>query len=100
MQDKRVHSRVVVDTPVSCELRNAATFVGMAKDISIGGMFVESTRVVPFGTQITIVGRFPGAKADLRLAGIVRWAKPDGFGVQFGALGARETHAISELLKR
>ena len=100
MQDKRVHSRVVVDTTVTCELRDAAAFVGMAKDISIGGMFVESTRVVPFGTQITIVGRFPGAKADLRLTGIVRWAKPDGFGVQFGALGARETHAISELLKR
>ena len=100
MQDKRVHSRVVVDTIVTCEPRDAAAFVGMAKDISIGGTFVESTQVLPFGTQITIVGRFPGAKADLRLAGIVRWAKPDGFGVQFGALGARETHAISELLKR
>jgi type IV pilus assembly protein PilZ len=46
------------------------------------------------------VARFVGTKADLRLPGIVRWAKPDGFGVQFGSLGARETHAISELLKR
>ena len=100
MQDKRVHPRVVVDTAVSCELRDAAAFAGMAKDISIGGMFIESTQVVPFGTEISIVGRFPGAKADLRLTGIVRWAKPTGFGVQFGSLGARETHAISELLKR
>jgi len=91
---------VQVDTPVSCEVGNGTTFAGMAKDISIGGMFVESTEVVPFGTEISIVGRFAGTKADLRLPGVVRWAKPDGFGVQFGSLGARETHAISQLLKR
>lgn len=100
MQDKRSHPRVTVDTTVSCEVRSGAPFAGMAKDISIGGMFVESTEVLPFGTEITIVGRFPGAKADLRLPGIVRWNKPTGFGVQFASLGARETHAISELLKR
>jgi type IV pilus assembly protein PilZ len=46
------------------------------------------------------VGRFTGTKGDLRLPAIVRWTKPDGFGVQFGSLGARETHAISQLLKR
>jgi type IV pilus assembly protein PilZ len=72
----------------------------MAKDICIGGMFIEATASLPFGTEITIVGRLPGAKAELRLPGIVRWVKPHGFGVQFGSLGARETHAISELLKR
>jgi type IV pilus assembly protein PilZ len=90
----------LVGTPVSCEVRDGAVFTGVAKDISIGGMFVESTEVVPFGTEVTIVGHFAGTKADLRLPGIVRWAKPDGFGVQFGSLGARETHAISQLLKR
>ena len=100
MEDKRVHPRVVVNTPVSCEVKNGAAFTGLAKDISIGGMFVESTEVVPFGTEVTIVGHFAGTKADLRLPAIVRWAKPDGFGVQFGSLSARETHAISLLLKR
>ena len=100
MQDKRLHPRVTVDTPVSCEVRAGAAFTGLAKDISIGGMFVETSESVAFGTELTIVGRFAGTKADLRLPAIVRWTKPDGFGVQFGALGARETHAISELLKR
>ena len=100
MEDKRVHPRVLVGSPVSCEVRDGAAFEGVAKDISIGGMFVESTEVVPFGTEVTIVGRFAGTKGDLRLPAIVRWAKPDGFGVQFGSLGARETHAISQLLKR
>lgn len=72
----------------------------MAKDISIGGMFIEATASLPFGTEITIALRLAGAKVDLRLPGIVRWVKPTGFGVQFGSLGARETHAISQLLKR
>ena len=100
MEDKRSHPRVIVNTPVSCEVPDSTAFEGLAKDISIGGMFVESTEVVPFGTEVTIVGHFTGTKGDLRLPAIVRWAKPDGFGVQFGSLGARETHAISQLLKR
>jgi len=100
VQDKRVHPRVNVDTPVSCQPREGAPLSGMAKDISIGGMFIEATESLPFGTEITIVGRFPGMKAELRLPAIVRWTKPTGFGVQFGSLGARETHAISELFKR
>ena len=100
MEDKRVHPRVNVDTEVSCQRRDAAPFTGMAKDISIGGMFIESTEVLPFATELTIVARLPGTKAELRLPAIVRWAKPMGFGVQFGSLGARETHAISLLLKR
>ncbi|MEO8906256.1 MAG: PilZ domain-containing protein [Polyangiaceae bacterium] len=100
MQDKRLHPRVNVDTQVSCQPREGEPVSGMAKDISIGGMFIEATETLPFGTEVSIVGRFPGMKADLRLPGIVRWAKPTGFGVQFGSLGARETYAISELLKR
>jgi hypothetical protein len=100
VQDKRVHPRVSVDTAVSCEPREGAPLAGMAKDISIGGMFIEATQILPFGTEITIALRFPGTKAELRLPAIVRWATPDGFGVQFGSLGARETHAISELFKR
>ncbi len=100
MEDKRVHPRVNLDTEVSCERRDAPPFTGMAKDISIGGMFIDSTEILPFGTEVTIVGRLPGTKAELRLPGVVRWAKPTGFGVQFGSLGARETHAISQLLKR
>jgi len=100
VEDKRSHPRVEIDTEVTCERRDAGAFTGMARDISIGGMFVESSEILPFGTELSIVARLPGTKGELRLPAIVRWAKPDGFGVQFGSLGARETHAISQLLKR
>jgi type IV pilus assembly protein PilZ len=62
-------------------------------------MYIESEAQVAFGTQVTIVLRLPNAKADSRLPGVIRWLKPGGFGVQFGLLGARDTHAISELFK-
>jgi hypothetical protein len=100
VEDKRVHPRVNVHTAVSCQRRDSAPFTGMAKDSSIGGMFIESTEILPFAMELTIVARLPGTKAELQLPAIVRWVKPTGFGVQFGSLGARETHAISLLLKR
>jgi len=62
-------------------------------------MYIESGTAVSFGTEVSIVVRLPNTKADVRLPGTIRWLKPGGFGVQFGLLGARETHAISELLK-
>ena len=99
MQDKRSHPRVPVSAEVRCEVSGGASIIGRAKDISIGGMFIESEETVTFGLQVTIVLRLPNTKADSRLPGIVRWIKPGGFGVQFGLLGARETHAISELFK-
>ncbi|MCK6531989.1 MAG: PilZ domain-containing protein [Polyangiaceae bacterium] len=98
MQEKRVHPRVQVDLAVSCEPKGGAAFAGVAKDVSMGGMFIESTEVVPFGTQVTIAVRVSGV--DHKLPGTVRWAKPGGLGVQFGLLGARETHSIAQLLKR
>jgi type IV pilus assembly protein PilZ len=54
---------------------------------------------VTFGVEVSIVLRLPNTKQDLRVPAVIRWIKPGGFGVQFGLLGARETHALSELFK-
>lgn len=98
--DKRSHPRVSLDTAVTCELPDGSQVEGRCKDISIGGMFVITTASPPFGTDIRVRIRLPRARQDFVLPGVVRWINPDGFGVQFGLLGARETHAISELLRR
>jgi hypothetical protein len=99
VQDKRSHPRVPLSAEVTCEVSGAASILGHAKDISVGGMYIESETQVSFGTEVSIVVRLPNTKANARLPGVIRWIKPGGFGVQFGLLGARETHAISELLK-
>ncbi len=84
---------------LACEGPTVETFEAHAKDISVGGMFLQSEHQPVFGTALTLVGRLPGAKKDVRLPAVVRWVKPGGFGVQFGLLGAVETHLISELMK-
>jgi len=99
LDDKRVHTRVPLDVTLSCERAGGASFQARAKDISVGGMFLESAELPTFGTELTMVGRLPGAKKDVRMPAVVRWTKPGGFGVQFGLLGAFETHLISELMK-
>lgn len=99
MHEKRQHARAPVNIGVSCQLKDRPAVVGMAKDISLGGMFIECGEALPFGTELIIVTQLPGYAPEARLPGVVRWAKPDGFGVQFGLLGARETHAITQLLR-
>jgi len=97
--EKRSHRRVPLGAEVTCRRANGSAFAGKGKDISVGGMFVEATESVSFAEELSIEVRLPGAKQSLALVAIVRWLGPGGFGVQFGLLGARETHAISEFYR-
>ncbi len=72
---------------------------GVGRDISVGGMFIETETPAPFNTEIVVVTELPGDRAPLSLPAVVRWTKPGGMGVQFGLLGARETHVITELTR-
>lgn len=99
MVDKRLHARAPIDATLVCERPDGASFAVQAKDISVGGMYLDAPEQPPFGTKVTMVGLLPGAKKEVRLPAVVRWTKPGGFGVQFGLLGALETHVISELMK-
>src|SRR5205814_4914190 len=65
VHDKRAHTRIPLSADVACEVSGGATIMGRARDISIGGMFIESETSVSFGTQVSIVLRLPGAKTDL-----------------------------------
>ncbi len=100
MQEKRSHARVPLNVEVTCELSDGTQVQGTSRDISLGGMYVESQAQPRFNTNLTVVLRLPGAREDSRLPGFVRWGNPDGFGVQFGLLGARETHLITGLMRR
>jgi hypothetical protein len=99
VQEKRSHARVPLSVPTQCEPRGGQPFPATSKDISIGGMFLECEATLDFNTEVVIVLRLPGAKQDSRLSGVVRWMKPGGFGVQFGAIGVLDTHLISQLMR-
>jgi hypothetical protein len=99
LQEKRTHPRVSIGLAVSCEVKDGPTIAGHGKDISLGGMFIEAEEIPAFGTTVTVVVRLPGIPADSRLPAVVRWNSAGGFGVQFGLMGARDTHAITRLMK-
>jgi hypothetical protein len=97
VDEKRRHPRVVINLPISCEVVDGTGFQASARDVSVGGMFVEASIAPAFGTQLTIVGNFPG-RPGMRIPSIVRWVSPGGFGVQFGLLGAHDTHVLTAIV--
>lgn len=101
--EKRRHARASIDLPVLFAVKGADSHgQGIGKDISIGGMFVETTAAAAFGSDVVVRVRLrtpSGGDQDFDLPGVVRWVRSGGMGVQFGLLGALETHAITELLR-
>jgi type IV pilus assembly protein PilZ len=101
--EKRRYARATIDLPVSFALKGGAGQEGgIGKDISIGGIFIETDAAAPFGAEVVVRVRFKtpsGNAQDFDLPGVVRWVRDGGMGVQFGLLGALETHAITELGK-
>ena len=98
--EQRRYARAPINTPASFSLKGAkAATEAFAKDISIGGMFVETTSPAAFGAEVVIVLTLPGSPSPVSLPGVVRWVRDGGMGIQFGNLGAKETHLITEIGK-
>jgi hypothetical protein len=102
MIEQRRFARCPIDQELSFILKGEVEpRRGVGKDIAVGGMFiVTALPLPPFGAEVTVITRLPGGGAtEFRLPGVIRWMRPDGMGVQFGMLGARETHLITEVAR-
>jgi hypothetical protein len=71
---------------------------GVGKDISLGGMFIQTNLTVRFGEHIVVHLILPGGKREMVLPAVVRWGRGDGIEVQFGQLGAHDPHATVEFM--
>jgi type IV pilus assembly protein PilZ len=63
-------------------------------------MYVQTATPLPFGSEVVVHVVLPGQKAPMVLPAVVRWARTEGMGLQFGLIGARDTHAITELTSK
>ena len=101
MVELRRHQRAPIDVAVEFVAKGSTERTpGQAKDVSVGGMFVVTAAPLPFGADLVVHVTLPQQRAPFALPGVVRWSKTgEGMGVQFGLIGARETHAITELTK-
>ena len=95
----RRHHRVPFTEPVVFSRKGSDEQKhGQSTDISLGGMFIETKTPEAFGADVVVHVHVPGEPSAFALPGKVRWTAHDGMGIQFGNLGARETHTITELV--
>lgn len=97
MEEKRRHPRRPLRLPVRVFPREGQPFEAETLDLSVGGTLLSARGGVAFGEQVEVEIVLPGF-GPTRLPAIVRWLRGDGFGVQFGLLGARHTHALADLV--
>lgn len=99
-REKRKHARYPIRIDVAYQGGDGRRREGRSVDLSLGGMFLVAPRPLRYGTKIALFVHLPGIIEEIRIPATVRWASENGMGVQFGVMGARETHALTELISR
>lgn len=98
MRDKRQYQRAEFSVPVHLSAKDGSDWTAESIDISVGGLFVAGFSAAPIGTEVSLKFELPPL-GEVRLPAFVRWTSARGFGLQFGLLGAKETHAIGKLVR-
>ncbi|WP_437660337.1 PilZ domain-containing protein [Sorangium sp. So ce1182] len=98
MRDHRKHPRRPIELSIAFRIGDGPRIDAICRDISLGGMFIETTSPAPFGATVEVLLSLSGLKQAAAIPSIVRWTTAEGMGVQFGSMGARETYALTELL--
>ncbi len=96
LDERRRYVRKRVDLAATFQEAEGDLHEATVSDMSLGGAFVETADKLPFGTVVTLTVALP--KGELRVDATVRWHKPAGMGVQFGALRAKDTFLVTEYL--
>jgi hypothetical protein len=71
-----------------------ARAAGRIVRLSVAGVEVESLQPAPAGSDVVVWAELIDGEGELEMRGRVQWASATRFAVQFGPLGARQTHAI------
>ena len=100
VSELRRYQRTTIDVAVEFVAKGGdRKSSGRATDISLGGMFIKTDAPLGFSAELVVHVTLPGRRSPFALPAVVRWSGEAGMGVQFGLIGARETHAITELTK-
>jgi hypothetical protein len=72
---------------------------GWIANLSLAGVDIETLQPVEIGSRLTFFAALdPRSSELLQFAGRVQWAAGGRIGMQFGELGAKETHAILQAM--
>jgi len=81
------------------------TFTATTGNISLGGVFIETSETVPLQSRIQIRFSIPTQPEPIEVTGEVRWREPGGpdqpagMGIRFQGLRAREVWALNRFFQ-
>ena len=79
--------------------------VAATRNISLGGVFLETTAPLPLQTRVQIRFHIPTLSEPIDVGGEVRWVEPGGaeqlpgMGIRFQGLRAREVWALNRFFQ-
>jgi len=97
-REKRRFQRVAVSREVSIE-NGGEKHPGKTLDLSVGGAFVRVTHALPKGSRVEVTLQLTLGRPPLRVKGqVVRVIGNDCMGIEFQALGTKESERLQEFL--
>lgn len=82
------------------EIDGQPGFRAKCRDLGIGEAFLVATERAAVGTTFTLHVTRRRIGDSVALTAIVRWARPDGMGIEWSCLLTQETRSLLELMKR
>jgi c-di-GMP-binding flagellar brake protein YcgR len=96
-RDRRLNPRAPLATQVQCD---QCMSLALSRDISLGGMFVETTDPLPLGAALTIRFNLDGKDQVVAASAQVTYhIEKMGMGIVFTDLGKEESEAIRKYLE-
>jgi uncharacterized protein (TIGR02266 family) len=97
---RRTQQRYAIRLPVSLTYEGQE-YGGQTRNMSIGGLFVETATKLPFGATIHLRFEIPTLKETIEVDGEIRWVETvegvsKGIGVQFRGLRAKHVWALNK----
>jgi uncharacterized protein (TIGR02266 family) len=97
--DRRYERRVAIDV-----VHEGQSFAAFTRNISLGGVFIETEAALPFGARIKMRFRVPTQHEPIEAEGQVRWLEMEegavrGIGIRFEGLRARDVWALNKFIE-
>jgi uncharacterized protein (TIGR02266 family) len=98
--DRRYDRRVAIDIDF-----DGGSLSSHTRNISLGGVFIDSDRALPFGAKVHLKFRVPMQTDIIEVDGQVRWVEMDdglvkGIGIRFEGLRARDVWALNKFFEK
>jgi uncharacterized protein (TIGR02266 family) len=98
--DRRYERHVPIDFS-----HEGSSFHGSTRNISLGGVFIDTEQTLPFGAKVTLKFKVPTQSEPIEVDGQVRWLEMEdgrlrGIGIRFEGLRARDVWALNKFFEK